>query len=149
MILAIALPVAGCEIISLPPDPNAGAETAAAQSVDEGGIQVESGDAAAIPDSWPASVPVYEGGTLMSAEADGLGSFQSANYAVTATPGEVLKEYGDLLVAAGLTAGDEFVDETSALNDFAGDGVTVSVFASVSPDDEATTELSITVQAIQ
>lgn len=85
----------------------------------------------------------------MSAEADGTGSFVSATYAVMATPGDVLKEYGDVLIAAGLTAGEEFVDETSALNDFAGPGVTVSVFASVSPDDETTTDLSITVEATQ
>ncbi len=129
----------------LPPDPNAAANSAAAS---DGAVVVDdaaSEGALAIPASWPSSVPVYEGGTLTTAEGDPAGNFFSATWDVEDTPDAVATEYGAVLTAAGLTAGTPYSDDTSALNEYTGSDLTVTVYASTSADGDGT-ELSVTVQ---
>ncbi len=122
------------------------AGAASSAPADGGAVVLESTAVPAIPTSWPKAVPVYEGGTLTAADGDQTGTYFSASWDVTTTPDAVAKEYGEVFSAAGFVADETFVDDSSALTVFTGNGFTVTVYAST-PSDGQVTELTVTVES--
>jgi predicted lysophospholipase L1 biosynthesis ABC-type transport system permease subunit len=95
---------------------------------DDEGNQVAIGEDVSIPDTWPAEVPLLDGGTpqMASVQADGSASVM---WVVEATPEEAAKAYGDSLVAAGYTEESTSTMGGMVLNEYSGNGYVVSVNA--------------------
>ena len=93
---------------------------------DEEGNEVAIGEDVAVPDTWPADVPLYEGGTLqmVSVQADGAAT---AMWLVDGTPADVAASYGAALESAGFTADSESTMGGMVVNTYTGNGLTVSM----------------------
>lgn len=95
---------------------------------DEEGNEVAIGEDVAVPDNWPADIPLYEGGTLqmVSVQADGAAT---AMWIVEGTPAEAASAYGAALEENGFTADSESTMGGMIVNSYTGNGFTVSMQA--------------------
>ena len=93
---------------------------------DEEGNEVAIGEDVAVPDNWPAEVPLYEGGTLqmVSVQADGAAT---AMWLADGTPADAAADYGAALEDAGFTADSESNMGGMIVNSYTGNGLTVSM----------------------
>jgi len=93
---------------------------------DDEGNEVAIGQDVAVPDNWPAEVPLYEGGTLqmVSVQADGAAT---AMWLAEGTPADAAAAYGSALEDAGFTADSEANIGGMIVNSYTGNGFTVSM----------------------
>lgn len=149
---AVAAAAAACLMLSAPilTACSGGAESAAEQSVggdvnlESGGMDVTSSDGTQIqvgenvtlPSNWPATMPTYEVGTLISVMASGDLSTLNAIWTTDNPPDIAASAYGDALAKAGYAM---VVGSDGGLfgGDFVGNGYSVNVVA-VAGDDRTT-----------
>ena len=95
---------------------------------DDEGNEVAIGEGVSVPDTWPAEVPLFDGGTLqmVSVQADGSAT---AMWLVDGTPTEAAAAYGAALESAGYTADSESNMGGMIVNSFTGSAFTVSMQA--------------------
>ncbi len=110
------------------------AATSADAAVADGGSAAADGSAtgeaeAAIPAEWPAVLPVYKGGTLVTASAADDATDANAVWLSTDTYDVAAKDYGKLLLAAGFTLDTDTTSAGLAGGEYSGNGFAVSVSA--------------------
>jgi len=93
------------------------------------GSQVQIGENLAVPDSWPAAVPTYDGGALLSVTVDGDGSRANAMWKTDAAAEDAIDAYTAALISAGFAPRE--VNEMEGVNtaDFTGNGYSVTLLA--------------------
>jgi hypothetical protein len=92
---------------------------------DEEGNQMAAGENVSIPDSWPAEIPIYEGGslTVVTVQADGV----YAGWTSDQSPEDAVSAYTSALEDAGFTAGQETSVAGAIFREYTGNGYTVQV----------------------
>ena len=95
---------------------------------DDEGNEVAIGENVAVPDTWPAAVPLYDGGTLqmISVQADGAAT---AMWLAEGTPADAAAAYGAALEEAGFAPDSESNMGGMIVNSYTGNGLTVSMQA--------------------
>ncbi len=151
-LLAVTAPVlVGCgNVAEMAAEKAAGAAVGGDVNVDEGGVSVtdESGNAVSIgenvkiPDAWPSSVPLFEGGTAIMASANADGS-AGAMWTTDAKPEDAAAAYDKAMLAAGFTQADTSNLGGMVMTNYTGNGLAVNVTA-VGTDD-GTTGVSVSI----
>lgn len=110
---------------------------------DAEGNQLAIGADVSLPDSWPAEIPLLDGGTLSvaSVQADGTAY---AMWSTEDTPVEAADAYGAQLEAAGFAMDQDADLAGTIMREYRSVTQTVSV---VSADVDGTTNLTVTVLA--
>jgi hypothetical protein len=92
---------------------------------DDEGNQVAVGEDVALPDNWPAEVPVFDGGTLsmVTVQADGSAN---AIWMTDAPPEEAAASYTAALEAAGYTSDSNSSMGAMFISEYTGNGYKVS-----------------------
>ncbi len=95
---------------------------------DAEGNSVAVGGDVAMPDNWPSTVPLFDGGmlSLVSVDADGTAT---ALWSTPQDPQQAADAYGTALEAAGFAADSRSAFEGMAGGEYAGNGYRVSVVA--------------------
>lgn len=109
-------------------DADINVEDGSVSMTDAEGNNVAIGENVALPDNWPAEIPVYDGGTLSLASVDAA-SGVTAMWMTDATPEDAAAAYGAALEAAGYSVDSETSMEGMAGGDYRGNGWLVSVVA--------------------
>lgn len=107
---------------------------------DDQGNEVAIGEDVAVPDNWPAEVPLFEGGTLQMVTVTGDGG-ASAMWMTDATPEEAAAAYGAALESAGYTSESNSNLGGMLVSEYKGNGYTVSM---QSIDADGSTTLMVT-----
>ena len=109
---------------------------------DDQGNAVAMGSNVALPDTWPAEIPVYDGGPLsmVSIQEDGG---VSAMWLTDATPEDVATAYGSALEAAGYTQSQTSNMGGMIVSEYTGNGYTLSL-NSIAADGKTTLMVSAT-----
>jgi hypothetical protein len=94
---------------------------------DEEGNEMQLGENVSVPDNWPAEIPVYDNGKLISVMVAGDGSSVNAVWQTDATVEEAAAAYGSALEASGFTAGDTSAITGMTNATYDGNGYTVTV----------------------
>lgn len=94
---------------------------------DEQGNAIQMGEDVAVPDNWPAEVPVYDNGRLISVMVAGDGSSVNAVWQTDATTEEAAADYGTALESSGFTVGDTSAISGMTNATYEGNGYTVTV----------------------
>ena len=101
------------------------------------GTQVQIGENLSIPDSWPAAVPTYDGGTLLTVSVEGDGSRANAMWKADVAAQAAIDAYSAALTSAGFTAGTVNDMDGVSTADFSGNGYSVTLMA-IAVDDATT-----------
>jgi ABC-type Fe3+-hydroxamate transport system substrate-binding protein len=151
VVAALALTLAGCgqaaeQAAEVAAEQALGGEGQDVEITDEGvtvtdeeGNNVAIGENVAVPDNWPADVPLYDGGTLqmISVQADGSAL---AMWQVEGTPEEAVAAYTAALESAGYTQ-DTTANMGGMITErYLGNGLEVSLQAL---DVDGTTSLTV------
>lgn len=122
----------------------AGAALGGDVNVEDGGVTVtdESGNAIAIgenidvPENWPAEVPLFEGGSMVSVSVNADGT-AGAMWTTDTTAEEAAAAYDKTLTAAGYTQTETANMGGMIVTGYEGNGLTVSV-STITSDDQTT-----------
>lgn len=109
---------------------------------DDEGNEMAIGEDVSLPDSWPADVPTYDGGSLAMVSVEGDGS-AGASWMTDATPEEAAAAYGAALLDAGYTEESTTNMGGMVVNEYTGNGYTVSI---MSADAGEQTSLTVTAE---
>ncbi|MCX6433149.1 MAG: hypothetical protein NTX29_10295, partial [Actinobacteria bacterium] len=109
---------------------------------DDQGNEVAMGTDVSLPDTWPAEIPVFDGGTLSMVSVQDDGS-ASAMWLTDATPQEATDTYAAALDAAGYTQSQTSNMGGMIVSEYTGNGYTVSL-NSIEADGQTTLMLSAT-----
>ena len=93
------------------------------------GTQVQIGENLSVPENWPAEVPTYDGGKLMTVTVDGDGSRANAMWQTDTPVADVMAAYSAALAAAGYTVGTNSDMGELRTADFTGNGYAVTIMA--------------------
>jgi hypothetical protein len=109
---------------------------------DEEGNEVAVGEGISLPDTWPDSVPAFEGGTLgvASVNADGTAS---GMWTTDAASADAVAAYGAALESAGFTQSSTSAMGDLNIADYTGNGLTVNVSA-IAADGTTTVVVTVT-----
>lgn len=94
---------------------------------DAEGNEMQIGENIAVPDNWPAEIPVYEDGALISVVIGSGGASINAIWTTTGTPEEAAAAYGSALESAGFSGGDTSAVAGMSSMDYTGNGYTINV----------------------
>ena len=109
---------------------------------DDEGNEMAIGEGVSLPDTWPAEVPAFDGGTLSMVTVQKDGS-ANAMWQVDGTAEEAAAAYGATLEAAGYTSESTSNIEGMMGGDYTGNGYTVNV-VSLAADNETTLMVTAT-----
>ena len=107
---------------------------------DDEGNEMAVGEGISIPDSWPADVPLYEGGELsmVTVQADGSAY---AMWSLSEAPGDAMDAYSAQLEAVGYSMDQDADLGGTLMREFRSADKTVSVVAG---EGEGMTTLNVT-----
>jgi hypothetical protein len=94
---------------------------------DSEGNSIQLGENVSLPDNWPAEVPAYDGGSLMTVVVSGDGATVNAVWLSDASPEDAMAAYSAILESAGYTKGDVTAAAGMSTSTFTGNGYTVTV----------------------
>ena len=154
IVAALALTLAGCgqaaeQAAEIAAEQALGGEGQDVEFNDEGvtvtddeGNEMAIGENVAVPDNWPADVPLYDGGTLqmIAVQADGSAI---AMWQVDGAPADVVAAYSASLEAAGYTQDTTSNMGGMIVEQYTGNGMTVSL---QSLDVDGATSLTVTAE---
>lgn len=87
-----------------------------------------------LPGNWPAAIPAYEGGSLVSVVVVGDGSEINATWLTDASTPEAAADMDAAMKAAGFTSGVNATASGMSSVDYAGNGYTVNITVYTSGD---------------
>lgn len=93
---------------------------------DEEGNEFSAGEGSTIPDTWPAEVPLYEGGQLMFATVQAEGT-ASALWETDESVESASQNYDDVLTAAGYSLDQEASMAGAEMRTYTGNNLMVNV----------------------
>jgi hypothetical protein len=97
---------------------------------DSNGNQVQLGENVTMPGNWPADVPQFAGGKLVSVMVAGDGASANAMWTTDTATADAAKAYADALTGAGFTQDQNANAAGAETGQYSGNGYTVNVIVS-------------------